>query len=101
MHVLIFEGYTLFSKTLLGFLKCVDVGDFRVVYSQPAIDCRTSKYEHWFDAVVIFTIFIVIGLPITLASFLRVHRHLVDDTSFAKRWGVLFDACTPFHGQCC
>jgi len=77
MAILLF-CYTQVSSTCLQFLWCVDVNEERVVYSMPAISCRSSAYAQTLPVVLLMLAVYVIGFPIfVLAMGWRLHRQRV------------------------
>lgn len=92
--------YAPIVQTCLEYFVCVDVGDDRVIFAHPSIDCRSDAYRGGLVVVLICFCTLVIGLPVwilgTLASakwrdsrivpgaMSSLPRSLVDDADFDR-----------------
>ena len=64
-----------------------------MVYTQPAIDCRTQKYQDWYVGVVSLAVAVAAIAPLTLLFILCKRRYRIQDKFFSRTWGVFFEPC--------
>ena len=67
-------GYTNLATTSLRMLTCTNVGDERVVYYHPTMDCRSTWYSRYSVISIMFLIVFVIAAPLAILLLLRKYR---------------------------
>jgi len=76
--VLLTFSYTQVSRSCIAYLNCVEVGDLRVVFSNPTMYCDSSVYQTYRILVVVVLLTFVIGFPLGSILFLRSHKGKVE-----------------------
>jgi hypothetical protein len=69
--------YTSVCVSCLRFFYCVEIGDARVVFTAPTMDCESATYRRYFAFVVFVVIFFVIGLPLGALAWLWKHKDIL------------------------
>lgn len=94
---LLLYSFTSLTTTTIGFLNCVQIGQFSVVALSPAIDCDSKGY-HTLYPVVIAVLVLALVVPVAIAAFLFRHRQQLAKGNAADEFfvsAVLFEMYEP------
>jgi len=81
--------------TCFRYLNCQSVagGQYKVVWTQPDIDCSTARYKRFKGLAIVGIVFLVLLLPVLIVGLLfRYRDRIKPNTPFSRRWGAFFDA---------
>jgi uncharacterized membrane protein YsdA (DUF1294 family) len=91
-------SYTTITQNVILYLNCRDIGDNRVVASNPDVSCSTDKYRHYSALAYILLALYVLAFPIALSAFLywaKVKRWF-ENEKFSTYAGLLYQ---PFRSE--
>ena len=111
MSILLF-CYTQVAIASIQYIYCVDVGDARVVFTAPTIDCQSNTYRSYMGPVALALALYIVGFPLSVFVLLWVNKETlfaaVSATSasntksltgplrnFMLRWSPLFAMFHP------
>jgi predicted outer membrane repeat protein len=97
MTSLLSFSYTTITQNVILYLNCRDVGDYRVVASNPDVSCRTDKYHHYSALAYILLALYVLAFPIALAAFLYCAKlkKWFDNEKFSTYVGLMYQPFRP------
>jgi len=89
----VFSYYQL-ADLSIRYLNCIDVGDYKVVATSPAMNCRSSSYKAHLALVIVIVVLDVVMGPIMMAWTLLKNQAKItnEDISFSKSYGILYQA---------
>jgi len=99
---LLLHSYYKIAESTLRYLQCVSVGNNRVVFEYPSIDCDSTTYKQYLPLVYAFLILDVVGVPVCVLLFLLANRKEIrciltrlTQTEAASQLAIVNDRLTP------
>ena len=91
---LMIYSFSTLTSVLFNFLQCVDVGEQRVLYRSPEVDCNSSEYASRLWLIWLLLVVWVIGLPLAVMGILfrGYRKQLLADQAFRGTWGLLYES---------
>lgn len=71
--------YTEITITCITYFNCTYIGQFHVVYQWPHIQCDSDTYKGYMVPVALMFILYVLGIPLSVTTYLFTHRKSIRD----------------------